>query len=342
MPKPIVYHASLLMASLSLNNESGIIRRSPEALQYLAMTYRCINRDLEKEGTPSDPTMAVVVSLAVHENLLAHFGVSGVHLRALDRMLKIRGGIEGFSSNWVLWHKICRADADRSFHEGCKTFFYQDSLPALALESATSLLSQVDRTRSASLANIGINLKLETIVSDMLSFCRLLNRDPTQFGIEPEAWQSTLLLFAYRLLQLYPLDEEPPKDGMDHVLHLALICFLTTILFEYGRMHTQPYDLLAERLRNTLYDVLAKPELKQQPAILWTLFVGRMALFGSEDDAWLEPYVRSTLSALNIETWDQALMVLSQLPWVGVIHNRRAQRIYQHYTRRMLLEFAED
>jgi hypothetical protein len=52
--------------------------------------------------------MAVIVSLAVHENLTDQFGVSKLHLRALSRLLDLRGGIEEFSSNWVLWHKVCR------------------------------------------------------------------------------------------------------------------------------------------------------------------------------------------------------------------------------------------
>lgn len=67
-----------------------------------------MNKDLRDHDVPSDPDMAVVVSLAVHENLYAQFGVSKVHLMALRRMLEMRGGMEDFSANWVLWHKICR------------------------------------------------------------------------------------------------------------------------------------------------------------------------------------------------------------------------------------------
>lgn len=102
-------HCSQLMATIMVDGLLGKPSRSPQALKHLANTYRCFNRDLKRQGTPSDPDMAVVVSLAVHENLDAQFGVSAVHLKALQRMLELRGGIERFGEeNWVLWHKICR------------------------------------------------------------------------------------------------------------------------------------------------------------------------------------------------------------------------------------------
>ena len=96
------------MATLCMDGLLGKPVRSPQALHHLANTYRCVNVDLTHHSKPSDSTVAVIVSLAVHENLTAQFGVSKLHLEALERMMEIRGGIEAFASNWVLWHKICR------------------------------------------------------------------------------------------------------------------------------------------------------------------------------------------------------------------------------------------
>lgn len=101
-------HASQLMATISLDGIRGKEETSPQAMRHLANTYRCFNRDLKLRTIPTDADMAVVVSLAVHGNLENQFGVSKVHLEALDQMLEIRGGIEKFSTNWVLWHKFCR------------------------------------------------------------------------------------------------------------------------------------------------------------------------------------------------------------------------------------------
>ena len=96
------------MATLCVDKLLGKPPGSPQALRHLQNTYRCFNRELKEAFQPSDPTIAVVVSLAVHENLTSEFGIAKLHLDALERILDLRGGIEGFASNSMLWHKVCR------------------------------------------------------------------------------------------------------------------------------------------------------------------------------------------------------------------------------------------
>lgn len=98
----------MVLATITIDALLGKPMPSVQALKYLANTYSCVNQDLQQHSTPSESTYAVVVSLAVHGNLTDNLGVSRVHLQALKAMLDLRGGIEAFSSNWMLWHKICR------------------------------------------------------------------------------------------------------------------------------------------------------------------------------------------------------------------------------------------
>jgi hypothetical protein len=77
-------------------------------LKYLSKTYRCINRDLHGNKKPSDPTVAAVMSIAIHEDLLGQSEKSEVHINALSTMVNIRGGLGEFKKNRFLIHKICR------------------------------------------------------------------------------------------------------------------------------------------------------------------------------------------------------------------------------------------
>ena len=81
---------------------------SPRALQHLSNAYRCINRNLQTQGMPSDSTIASVVSMAIHEDLRGQPGRSKVHMDALQQMVKIRGGITQFRASRVLCLKLCR------------------------------------------------------------------------------------------------------------------------------------------------------------------------------------------------------------------------------------------
>jgi hypothetical protein len=79
---------------------------SPRALHHLSNTYRCISHNIQKDGNPSDPTIAAVMSMALHEDFRGHPIRSKVHVDALERMIDLRGGISQFEG--MLLQKICR------------------------------------------------------------------------------------------------------------------------------------------------------------------------------------------------------------------------------------------
>lgn len=81
---------------------------SPQALQHLSNTYRCIKQNLQKNGTPSDSTVAAVMSMAIHDDLRGQPDRGKVHVNALQRMVELRGGITQFEANRALVQKICR------------------------------------------------------------------------------------------------------------------------------------------------------------------------------------------------------------------------------------------
>ena len=102
----------LAMAQQCEDTMSDRSQPSLRALRYLTTTYRCINQDLQEVHTPSDPMIAVVMSLLVHENLTYNFGTPKMHLDALERMIELRGGIDHLTKDWLLLHKICRCELD--------------------------------------------------------------------------------------------------------------------------------------------------------------------------------------------------------------------------------------
>jgi len=102
------FHCVLAMAEGQNNLLIGSNQVSPRMLRYLSNTYRCINNNLEKGKTPSNATVAAVMSICMHHQLLGETGASKIHLDALDHMVGLRGGIEEFSMHLTLLHKICR------------------------------------------------------------------------------------------------------------------------------------------------------------------------------------------------------------------------------------------
>jgi Fungal specific transcription factor domain len=103
-----VFHSVLAMSDVHEGSLLGRNQTSPRALWHLSNTYRCIKQNLEKNSTPSDSTVAAVMSMAIHEDLIGHPGRSKVHVEALHHIVELRGGITNFTDNQLLLQKVCR------------------------------------------------------------------------------------------------------------------------------------------------------------------------------------------------------------------------------------------
>ena len=64
-----------------------------ETFRHLSHTFRLLNERLSGNEALSDTTVAVVVSMAQYELLQEHYSQGLVHIKGLQRMIELRGGI---------------------------------------------------------------------------------------------------------------------------------------------------------------------------------------------------------------------------------------------------------
>ena len=164
--------------------------------------------------------------------------------------------------------------------------------------------------------------QLKCVAADMTSFCGLLNKDAAHFRLEPYAFQGSLVSYAYRLLKICPMPERTLTDPNENAVHLGLLCFLTTMLFDKGKSHKEPYQLLASRLHKAITSIHIDGSGTRTSQLLWTLFIGAVSVFRAVDRLWLLPRIRSCLFALQITSWEDALREIIKLPWVHVVHDK--------------------
>jgi hypothetical protein len=96
------------MSEVSMDSLLGRRETSPQALQHLSNTYRCIRQNIQKNATPSNATIAAVMSMAIHEDLKGHPDRSKIHIDALCHLVELRGGLDEFEAIQVLVQKMCR------------------------------------------------------------------------------------------------------------------------------------------------------------------------------------------------------------------------------------------
>lgn len=78
-----------------------------EALVHIAHAFRLTNGKLSSPEALKNQTMAAVVSLGLHEQLVRDYASSRIHLQGLVKIVDLRGGLVQLPRE--LAQKICRS-----------------------------------------------------------------------------------------------------------------------------------------------------------------------------------------------------------------------------------------
>lgn len=190
----------------------------------------------------------------------------------------------------------------------------------------------LDVVSNEQLTSIADTLKLQDVVLrsvliDIVKVCAIVNRNPLAVKLEPNAFQDIVVSLCYRLLNYRPeLMEGCQDDRSDDAVHCTMLAFMTTLLFQHGRMNRLSYHLLAERLRSIVETSSSYVSMDQR-CQLWLLFVGGISF--TDHRAWFVPYIKTSLSALDISGFKETRKAIGQLLWIDVIHNKFGQQLLE-------------
>lgn len=113
--------AAATMMLGQITNTSIAAESSRASMKHLSRTFQLVNdkltandfsisRSTEAQPAESDATMAVVIMMAQYERHQGRWFQGLVHLRGLQRMVELRGGIARlFAESPVVAHKILRS-----------------------------------------------------------------------------------------------------------------------------------------------------------------------------------------------------------------------------------------
>ena len=176
--------------------------------------------------------------------------------------------------------------------------------------------------------NLEFEPQLQYLLEELMRLCRFLNNLSTPPRLDPADFEDALISLAYRLLHLHPLNSEVMENIVENAYHLGAVALLWTIMFESGRLHRAPYNLLAERIREAV-DALVVVGIAVTPPRFWLLFVGGISVLRSEDDKkWLYCRIKCCLAVLDLGDWQGTRELLEQFPWINIIHDKPAQRLW--------------
>ncbi|KAK6519943.1 hypothetical protein TWF506_000237 [Arthrobotrys conoides] len=325
------FHCLLAMAQAFSDWLQGGEGESVKVMRYLANTYRCVNEKLKKEGTPDDATVAVVMSITMHNNLLRAPGGAKVHLNALQRMVELRGGLSSFPTTLLL-QKICRTDIEFSLQSGSLPRFYRDEFPYSTIHSSPLWL---DTTYEAFITTTNAqvyNLDVRSVFRDILCASKFINSlKVTNQKLPPLVFQEILISTGYRLMYMCPLDGVRPLPAADDVCHLALLALVTTILIRKG-YNKLSYPFLARLLHDSISKITEDPSVCNG-FLLWLLFMAGISIFDVKDDVWLQLLLKNHISHMELESWQSVKIILREYPWIDYFHDEPGLEIWETLAR---------
>lgn len=79
-----------------------------EALYHLSRTFAQVNKRLASADALSDSTIAIVISLIHQEQIRRRHADAAIHVRGLEKMIELRGGLGRLEGNLPLVLKVCK------------------------------------------------------------------------------------------------------------------------------------------------------------------------------------------------------------------------------------------
>ncbi|KAK8058234.1 hypothetical protein PG994_008682 [Apiospora phragmitis] len=314
------------MASFS----QGESRLTSLVMTHMAKAYQVINERLSGPEALCDSSIAVVTSLAMHEDLHQQQSTAMLHFQGLRRMIELRGGMRQlFLINRHIGQKVWRLDIEFSLHTGSSIHFYGDSTPN------STVLDGLRRARETGQCHTNLpwfrdtSTDLLDIALDVIDFTELLNTRSSGNKLFALDYTDALLVLTSSLLQVAPVMREH-HHGRDNLVHKSLLAYMVTFRPEYGRRLAK-YDLLGRALRCSAQafrsDTAADYEL-----LLWCLFCGGIQVFDeSEGEEWLSPVIARVCEHLRLRTWAEIRHVLRKVAWIPWVHDGAGESIWKSF-----------
>ncbi|KAL2072124.1 hypothetical protein VTL71DRAFT_11467 [Oculimacula yallundae] len=281
-----------------------------------------------------ESTVRAVSCLAISECLRGNYDGWVVHMKGLQQMVDLKGGIATFSTTLQL--KLHRADLMGASEYLVPAYFSSfNSLPKLPAQDLRHAGLQ-DRSVLKFLSVLPISADLCNTLMYMYGLSHSVSLILASPTVLSESQQVSLLQHIYSLR--YNL--LPPRYGedglgfgegvggdeaMDEVLRIGALLFVAETPREFPCAAVGP-GRLVKRLRELVIRVQMWNG-REAGLVLWLLFVGGMAARG-EDRVWFIEQIERLGGRIGVVRWGEVKGVLEGLWWVERIHEKPCRELW--------------
>ncbi|KAN0110647.1 hypothetical protein V8E51_007034 [Hyaloscypha variabilis] len=275
----------------------------------------------DEKAKLADPTVFVVVNLAIHAHISGEHKSAKHHLEGIRRIVELRGGLGEFTQTKLLI-ELHRCDIGMSLHTGTNPVFSSDADHSrLPLPYPDEISFPRERNKVFN-GMEDLDDEIVEVWDAMANFCSLINLAAEAGGrIRWALFLNTMTAVMYRLIHM-SFDVGSVNDA----IRLGLLGISSHVFLQWKVVRTT-YAHLRTCYRNCLDSLEGLQSITSQLSS-WLLMIGAVSVFERSDASWLGPLLSKHVTVCGIKSWDEIRDVLDSLIWIPLVQGKAGKDFF--------------
>ncbi|OBT77084.1 hypothetical protein VF21_02893 [Pseudogymnoascus sp. 05NY08] len=278
--------------------------------------------ELDQTVATSDTTIMVVFFLASAAELMEDYATVENHVKGLEKIVNLRGGVQALNTHNNMQAKVCRADLSYALLSGQQPRLFRDEIQWNCFIADCDLTQCSHRPHEAyvhAFLEATVDKRLHNALRDLHTFSCISNLAyQTTRKLSPEIYNEIMISILYRLTNL-----SFESDPFQEALRVGLLAVSSTLFMQRHFMEN-PYDHLLNLHRKSLLKLRDSTDIDiPVPIVLWlTMLLHVVENRKPSPTDWLSVWLDEVIFRAGIESWHRAHEILRSMVWVNFVHDR--------------------
>ncbi|RDL42512.1 Uncharacterized protein BP5553_02491 [Venustampulla echinocandica] len=283
--------------------------------------------EFDQTSAISDSTIMVVITLAQAAELTGDFAAVENHIKGLEKIVNLRGGVRELNTHNNTQVKVCRADLAYALLSGNRPRLLGEGISWDCYIADRGLIQCSHQPHDANIrafAETVMDARLHNALRDLHAFSCLSNcAYQTTRKLSPETYNEMMISILYRLTHL-----SFKSDYLQEAMRVGLLAFSSAIFMQRQFME-QPYDNLLNLYNKALSRLRKSTDIDLPiPIVLWmTMLSNVVAPKELSRVDWRSVWLDEAVSRAGIDSWSQAREILKSVMWIDFIHDRLGKKV---------------